>query len=310
MNSLAILERVRTLQHQSARFALVTVVRAVAPTSASVGAQAIVLEEGTVEGWVGGGCTLEVIRDAARRVIASGEPRLVRITNDVPPGEDDTEQHVMNCASNGTVELFIQPYGSGRTLCVLGETPAADEARFLAARLSIPLADSVQNAAVVLVATQGEADEATLERALRSNAEHVLMIASQRKAQRLRDAMRALGIDPLRVSALESPAGPHVGARGPAEIALVAVTAALARLRGRQRTEQPAGLAPTLPVDHAWSSAGHFLNPVCGKLINMSSAKHVVEHGGSAFYFCCDGCHRSFLNDPDKYANPTLRRMM
>ena len=79
---------------------------------------------------------------AAQGAIAKGDPKLVRISNDRIQSDDDVEQHVMSCASNGTIELFIQPYSPSSALCVLGTTPAADEARFLAERLRIRLADS------------------------------------------------------------------------------------------------------------------------------------------------------------------------
>ena len=64
----------------------------------------------------------------------------MRITNDRLQAEPGVEQHAMGCASNGTIELFIQPFGARSALCVLGSTPAAEEARFLAARFGIRLA--------------------------------------------------------------------------------------------------------------------------------------------------------------------------
>ena len=75
---------------------------------------------------------------AAQSAIEHGEPKLVRITNDRIQPEEDVEQYTMSCASNGTIELFIQPYSARSALCVLGSTPAADEARFLAERLQDP----------------------------------------------------------------------------------------------------------------------------------------------------------------------------
>ena len=136
-----ILELARELNGRREPYALVTVVRAVAPTSAYLGAQAIVLADGTLHGWIGGGCARDVVIDSARSAMTSGEPKLVRISNDRIQADDDLEQHAMSCASNGMIELFIQPYSTKSALCVLGNTPAADEARFLAARLRIRLAD-------------------------------------------------------------------------------------------------------------------------------------------------------------------------
>ena len=75
-------ELVRELNARDAAYALVTVVRAVAPASAYLGAQAIVLPDGTLHGWIGGGCSRSVVIGAAQRAIETGEPKLVRISND------------------------------------------------------------------------------------------------------------------------------------------------------------------------------------------------------------------------------------
>ena len=170
MTSHDLLEVMRELDARGAAHALVTVVRAIAPTSAQVGARAIVLADGSLHGWIGGGCAKHVVVGAALAAIKAGEPRLVRITNDEVQDETGIERHVMSCASNGTVELFIQPFGARASLCVLGGTPAAEEARFLATRLGLGVADAPGEAPVVLVATQGQGDEAALESALRGRA--------------------------------------------------------------------------------------------------------------------------------------------
>jgi len=202
----------RELNGRGEAFALVTVVRAVAPTSAYPGAQAIVLADGTLQGWIGGGCATDVVIESAKCAIVKGEPKLVRISNEKIYAEEDVEHYAMSCASNGSVELFIQPNSLRSALCVLGRTPAADEARFLAERLRIRLTDSPNDAPVVLVATQGQGDEEALEAALRSPARQVLMIASRRKADRLRTVMKMRGVDEAQLARLQAPAGPDAGA--------------------------------------------------------------------------------------------------
>ena len=244
MTNNEILELARELNDRREPYALVTVVRAVAPTSAYLGAQAIVLADGTLHGWIGGGCAKDVVIGAAQAAIANGEPKLVRISNDRIRPEEDVEQYTMACASNGTIELFLQPYSPRIALCVLGSTPAADEARFLAERLRIRLADVPDEAPLVLVATQGQGDEDALERALKSPATHVLMIASRRKADRLRDAMRMRGVDETQLSRLVAPAGPDAGAKTPGEIAMVAIVGVLAVLRGRAQASDARDAAP------------------------------------------------------------------
>ena len=46
-------------------------------------------------------------------------------------------------------------------------------------------------------------------------------------------------------------------------------------------------------------------DPVCGMNVNPATAKHVYEHGGKTYYFCCAGCVEKFKADPAKYLNPT-----
>ncbi|HEU5134739.1 MAG TPA: XdhC family protein [Steroidobacteraceae bacterium] len=283
----------RELNRRQEPYALITVVRAVAPTSAYLGAQAIVLKDGTLHGWIGGGCAKDVVIGAARQVIANGTPRLVRISNDRLQSDSDVEQHSMSCASNGTIELFIQPYGPQNSICVLGDTPAAEEARFLAERLRIRLVDSPDSAPIVLVATQGQGDEDALERALRSRADHVLMIASRRKADRLREIMRTRGVSQEQIDRLVAPVGPDAGAKTPQEIALVSIVGVMAHQRGR--AERSAGA-------QAVAEAGKkFINPVCGMAVDIATAKHVETLNGVDYYFCCDGCLTTFRQDPAKY---------
>jgi xanthine dehydrogenase accessory factor len=299
-----LLEMARELNTRREPYALITVVRAVAPTSAYLGAQAIVLADGALHGWIGGGCARDVVIGAAREAIACGEPRLVRISNDRIQDERGVEQHTMSCASNGTIELFIQPYSDRSALCVLGNTPAADEARFLAERLRIRLADSPDRAPVVLVATQGQGDEEALENALRSPAAHVLLIASRRKADRLREVMRMRGVEESQLARLCAPAGPDAGAKAPGEIALVAIVGVLAYLRGR--VDAPVPVARTAQPDArpaiAAAPGGKFINPVCGIAVDTASPKHVERYEGVAYYFCCDCCLTTFRGNPEKFA--------
>ena len=281
-----LLEMARELNGRGEAYALVTVVRAIAPTSAYLGAQAIVLADGTLHGWIGGGCAKGVVISAAQSAIGNGEPKLVRISNDHIYPEEDVEHYAMACASNGSIELFIQPYSVRSALCVMGSTPAADEARFLAERLQIRLTESPAEAPVVLIATQGQGDEEALETALRSPAKQVLMIASQRKAEKLRAVMRLRGVDESQLARLQAPAGPDAGAKTPGEIALVAIVGVLALLRGRSQV----------------AAEAKFINPVCGMAVSIANPMHIEVYEGVSYYFCCDGCRTTFQKEPAKYA--------
>jgi xanthine dehydrogenase accessory factor len=303
-----LMELARELDRRGEAYAMVTVVRAVAPTSAYLGAQAIVLADGALHGWIGGGCAKDVVIGAAQTAIDKGDPKLVRVSNDQIYPEEDVEHYAMSCASNGSIELFIQPYSVRSALCVLGSTPAADEARFLAERLQIRLTDTPGQAPVVLVATQGQGDEEALEAALRSSAAHILLIASRKKKEKLRSVMRMRGIEESQLARIQAPAGPDAGAKTPGEIALVAIVGVLALLRGRGKN---VGSDVTKDVDRMASPSAplrtgapdeKFINPVCGMAVSIANPKHIEHYEGVSYFFCCDGCLTTFLKDPAKYA--------
>lgn len=45
-------------------------------------------------------------------------------------------------------------------------------------------------------------------------------------------------------------------------------------------------------------------DPVCGMMVDPSTAKAKAQHNGTTFYFCCQGCATKFTADPEKYLNP------
>ena len=52
---------------------------------------------------------------------------------------------------------------------------------------------------------------------------------------------------------------------------------------------------------HNSSSA---IDPVCGMQVDPSTAAAHVEHEGSTYYFCCNGCAEKFRANPGKYLRP------
>lgn len=308
-----LLQMALDLKGRDQAYAMVTVVRAVAPTSAYAGAQAIVCADGSVHGWIGGGCSQRVVVDAARKAMDEGVPRLVRIANDGGEAVAEVEQHRMPCASNGEIELFIHPHAAPRLL-ILGTTPVAAATRRFAQEVGFGVADTADAGAPMLaiVATQGQGDEAALESALGSSAPRVLFVASTRKADKLREALRVRGLDAERLARLEAPAGLDIGARTPTEIALSLVAAAVA-WRRTGRTDAPvlpAAVGRQAPAAARVSdqAAGDtqprkpYVNPVCGMIVDPAQARHTVHYQGMAVYFCCDGCKDEFARSPAKYA--------
>src|SRR5436190_11032595 len=119
-----ILERVIELRVARTPFVLATVVASYPPQSVRAGAKAIILAEGTIEGWIGGGCIRPIVLDEAREALSSLTPRLVRMNAgsgraDPTPGVRD---YPMTCQGEGGVEIYLEPMLPAHRLCVLGET--------------------------------------------------------------------------------------------------------------------------------------------------------------------------------------------
>ena len=85
----------------------------------------------------------------------------------------------------------------------------------------------------IVVSTQSRGDEKALYAALTTDASYVAFVGSRRKAETLKAAMAARGVDAARLAALRSPAGLDIGAIGPEEIALSVLAEIVAVRRGR-----------------------------------------------------------------------------
>jgi xanthine dehydrogenase accessory factor len=168
-------------------------------------------------------------------------------------------------------------------------------------------ASPVERETYALIATQGDGDEAALEAALRSCARAVLVIASKRKAERLRTAMKLRGISPDRIDAMHAPAGQDIGAVTPNEIALAAVAGLVALRRGHAPSPtqhaRPARTKDTCPAPTSIETqpVTGYVNPVCGAVVDPARALSSLTMSGQTHYFCCQGCRTEFERDPEKY---------
>ena len=55
---------------------------------------------------------------------------------------------------------------------------------------------------------------------------------------------------------------------------------------------------------HGAQAADKATDPVCGMSVTIEGARHVAEHGGKTYYFCCGGCRTKFEADPARYLAP------
>ncbi len=263
-------------------FALVTVLRAQAPTSAKPGDKALVNADGQIQGWIGGGCAQPAVVKTVRLALADGQPRTIRIAPAAESAErslDDVLEFGMACHSGGTLELFIDPVLPAATLLVVGDSPVARALAGLAPQVGLQVvalargataADFPQAARVLdddaaarvreqvaagglaVVATQGRRDMQGLTAALAARPRALWFVASARKAQVLRESLVAAGEDAQAVAAIRAPAGEPIGAQTPEEVALSVLAAVVAERR--RRAESP-GAGPAVGHEAATVAA-------------------------------------------------------
>jgi xanthine dehydrogenase accessory factor len=286
-------------------FVVATVVRAQRPTSVRSGDAAIVLGDGTIEGFVGGVCAEQSVRLHALRALETGEALLLRIL----PGDDDAPAAegavtVQNpCLSGGSLEIFLEPMLTSPRVLVVGETPIAAAVARLGAELDLqmttvagtqvePLADDL----ALVVAAHGRDELAALRRALEAGVPYVGLVASRVRGAAVVAELRAEGVAEHRLAALETPAGLDIGARTPEEIAL----SILARIIAVRRGEQTVSVRLVAPTEGLATA----IDPVCGMAVAAAEATPHVDHAGRRVYFCCEGCRTAFEHDPPRYLTP------
>src|ERR687897_2782024 len=133
------LRRASELAQAERPFAIVTVVRTEPSTSARTGNRAVVFPDGRVEGWVGGGCIQPTARREALAALEEGEPRLVRITPEAAAAQPGVHMTKMTCASEGTADLYIEPFLPRPTLVLAGASPVTSTLAAIAPPLGFRL---------------------------------------------------------------------------------------------------------------------------------------------------------------------------
>ena len=283
-----LIARAARLGSEGTAYALATVVGVLRPASARMGNQAIVTGDGAIEGWVGGACSEPVVVREALRSLADGQPRLVVIC---PAGEaGDAGPDVViaesSCASEGTVEVFIQPHLPSPLLQVVGDSPAGRTLRELARTIGWRVGDGDGGAVdAVVVATMGRGDDDALHAALTSGAEYIGLVASARRAGVVRAAMRERGISDEQLAAVRSPAGLDLGPSTQEEIAVAILAELVAWSHDR-------GGSPTQLLEA--------IDPVCGMTVSVEGNDVTAEYNRITYYFCCPGCQGMFEADPEK----------
>ncbi len=324
-----LLARVDDLRARRTPFVLATVVRAERPTSAKPGDCALVLPDGTIDGFVGGVCAETTVRLEGLRLLQSGESGLLRIT---PSAEDSGEpvegvRTVGNpCLSGGTLEIFLEAVVPPTLISVFGEAPVARALARVGHALDYdvrsgfdPAAPIAPDTAAVVVASHGRDEVTVLESALRAEVPYVALVASRKRAAAVREELVASGVAADRVARVHAPAGLDIGARTAPEIAVsvfadivasrprVSLPDALAA--GAEASEAPGGSGsdaapastPSVPSASGVPTLEVVTDPVCGMQVAVTPASVSARHAGVSHWFCGTGCRRAFLDDPGRF---------
>ena len=319
-------EQASQLRAEGEPFALATVVACQRPTAAYPGAKALIKADGTLTGWVGGSCAQPTVIQEALKALANGQARLLRISPEfqhsaVP--QEGVYDFVMTCASQGALEIFVEPFLPRPELLVIGETPVAQAlARFgalvdftvcvsdpAATRERFPDAETlyadlqavrtrVGPRSYVVVATQGGYDEEALEAVVDTPACYIGLVASGRRAATIFQYLRDKGIQPELIQRVKCPAGLQLGAVTPPEIAFSIMGEILQLRRSNRAIDAARTAAPATEVipDTA------VVDPVCGMTVQVAGARYTSAYDGKTFLFCGVGCKERFDREPERYS--------
>jgi xanthine dehydrogenase accessory factor len=257
--------RASELAAQRVPFVTATVVRAQRPTSARPGDVALVLGDGTIQGFVGGVCAQHSVRVYSLKTIEAGEPVLLRILPDGPEGalidgEEDgmTEEQLASaqqvfseeegavtvkntCLSGGAIEVFLEPVLPSPRVLVVGDAPIAGALLRLGGEFGFEMV-AVENGApdptaedlAVVIAAHGRDEFHTMRRGLEAGVPYVGFVASRKRGAAVLAELRDDGVADGLIELVDYPAGIDIGARDPAEIALSIFAKIIAVRRGER----------------------------------------------------------------------------
>ena len=291
-----VLARAGALQHEGTPFVLATVVRAESPTSARAGDRALVLPDGSIEGFVGGSCAESTVRVEGLRLLRDRASSLLRIVPAAavePHEERDGLITVDNpCLSGGTLEIFLEAMVPPTVVHVHGDAPVARALVRIGQAMDYDVrADGgppSPTAAAVVVASHGRDEAEVLTAALAAGVPYVALVASPVRGKAVLGAL-----DVPNAHRVRTPAGLDLGAVTPAEIAL----SIYAEMIGERVRVAP----PPRPA-HDPDGPGPVVDPVCGMTVAASAADPSAVVDGVTWWFCGPGCRQAFVDDPARFA--------
>jgi xanthine dehydrogenase accessory factor len=280
------------------------------PASVEPGNVALVLADGTIEGFVGGLCSEHSVRAYALQALQSGNAVLLRILPWSEDGEgspsdrlaaEDGAVVVQNpCLSGGVIEVFLEPVLPAPRVLVVGETPTAEAVLLIGAQLGLDAVgargddfDVRPGDLALVVAAHGRDELHTLRRGLEAGLPYVGLVASPKRGTGVLAELRGDGVPEELLARIDVPAGLDIGARTPAEIAL-SILAKIVAVRRDQRAATAERAPSVASGAEAAGAAPLAIDPVCGMTVAAVEATPHVAHNGETVYFCCEGCKATF----------------
>ena len=286
-------ERIDELSRSRVPFVRATVVRAQEPSSAQPGDRAIVLADGSIEGFVGGHCAAGSVRTAALAALDSGDGVLLRVLPDTGEAFPETPgaSIVVNpCLSGGALEIYLEPMLPSPVLHLVGASPTAEALATLAPALGfvVQRADDVSGpagAVAVVVSTHGGDEVSAIRRALDAGVGFVGVVCSRTRGAAILDELAPTPDEHTRV---HPHVGLDIGARNAPEIALSILAAMVRAIRvdGLTAAPAPAGSTAVLPRTA--------VDPVCGMTVTVMADTPHLHHDGTDHWFCNPGCRDAF----------------
>jgi xanthine dehydrogenase accessory factor len=298
-----IAERVHELTGARQPFVHATVVRAQAPTSAVPGDDAVILADGSIEGFVGGVCAETSVRAAALDTLRDGNTLLLRVLPDSSeefPAVPGAQVVVNPCLSGGAIEIFLRPVLPRPLIGVAGETTPIGAAvvtlaGFLDLETTKPLAYA--GASAVVVAGLGRDDEKAIRLALDAGVPRIALVASRTRSAAVLDAMELTASERSRV---RPHAGIDIGARTHKEIALSVLAEIVRDLRHAAPDAKPRRLLAVADISEISRDGGvgiarTAVDPVCGMTVVLGDDTPRATVDGVEHWFCCVGCRDRFV---------------
>lgn len=265
-------------------FAVATVVKTEGSSLGKPGFKVIISKDGeTVYGSLGGACPESAIVATAKRTIATGQAKTVKVylesvekaVEGVVKSQNEDEIHVeTNCG--GAMEIYVEPYLAQPRIVIVGQGGKDDieEALVKMAKildfevividhspvLSEEPDELIQDATFdiskfkfndsdsVVVLTHGAKDVENLAALSKFKLRYVGILASRQRAGEDLKELGKIGVDDKYLQSIHVPIGADIGSVTPSEIALSIIAEVVATKHGRTLPARSLGGEKPVPV--------------------------------------------------------------